>query len=90
MNYRRGLQRGYAVIAICWIACIAILAATARTPLWAFIQESDWPNLQPGQVQLLRLAWLGGLLVLPPAFGYVVIFVVMPWIFRGFKPGTQI
>jgi len=86
MNYRRGLQRIYVAVVVCWIAYIALLAG----PLWAFIQKRDWPYLAPSQVQLLRLVWFGAVLILPPAFGYAVIFVVIPWIFRGFKPGTQI
>jgi hypothetical protein len=85
MNYRRGLLRVYVVGAVCWIVFIGMVAASRRTLLWAFIQQDDWPSLEPGQVELLRLAWLGGLLFVPPAIGYAVIFILIPWIYRGFK-----
>jgi hypothetical protein len=29
-----------------------------------------------------KFTWLGRILLLPPLFGYVVIFVVVPWIYR--------
>jgi hypothetical protein len=29
------------------------------------------------------------LLLLPPAFGYTVVFHVAPWVLRGFKSTTQ-
>lgn len=34
--------------------------------------------------------WLAGLLFLPPLAGYATIFLVIPWIYRGFRLGTQI
>jgi len=46
------------------------------------------PPVAPSRIQ--RALWLAGVLLLPPACGYLIIFLVTPWIYRGFRPGTQI
>jgi hypothetical protein len=38
----------------------------------------------------VRTLWLAGILLMPPAVGYGVFFIVVPWIYRGFKPAKQI
>jgi hypothetical protein len=37
-----------------------------------------------------KLLWIANVVVLPPLIGYVALFYVVPWIYRGFRPGTQI
>jgi hypothetical protein len=37
-----------------------------------------------------KATWLTGVLFLPPIFGYTAIFLVIPWIYRGFRPVKQI
>jgi hypothetical protein len=33
--------------------------------------------------------WAAGLSLLPPLLGYSILFVVFPWVYRGFRPETQ-
>ena len=35
-----------------------------------------------------KSAWLASVLFLPPVLGYIAIFLVIPWIYRGFRSGT--
>ena len=37
-----------------------------------------------------KLLWLVGMLLGPPVCGYLAVFEVVPWIYNGFKPATQI
>ena len=140
MNYRRGLQRLYAVLAVVWIAGapFAVLSGSWEPWLkfqgaelytaedrtanvdhssptgWSIANESpkQRPSVIPAPplpigVKMARLRvvdwaatermrayqrwiWAGGLLALPPIFGYLILFYVIPWVYRGFKPGTQI
>lgn len=43
----------------------------------------------PIESRVQRFLWLLSLLLLPPAFGYTVLFYAAPWIFRGFKSSKQ-
>jgi hypothetical protein len=36
-----------------------------------------------------KLAWLAGVLVLPPVSGYLLLFLVLPWVVRGFASPTK-
>jgi len=40
--------------------------------------------------QPVRAAWLFGVLLALPLAGYAVLFLVVPWVYRGFKPGTRV
>lgn len=35
-----------------------------------------------------KVMWLAGILLLPPAVGYATIFLLIPWIYRGFRPAN--
>jgi hypothetical protein len=62
---------------------VAFLIA-AEQPKW----ESFYNHITltvPIESRLQRFLWLLGLLMLPPAFGYAVLFYFAPWIFRGFN-----
>jgi|SRR5579863_7411808 len=37
-----------------------------------------------------KVAWLAAWLLAPPIFAYGVLFIVLPWVFRGFHPAKQI
>ena len=49
--------------------------------------EPDPPTISDSRVG--KALWLLVVTLGPPAMGYIVVFVVVPWIFRGFR-GTQI
>jgi hypothetical protein len=95
MNYRRGFQRLYVVLAVLWIviACFAY----RWTPL-----EADWftrnapksegdPYAKYGGAVTLsedsRMRYAKGIsiAIVPPTFGYLVLFQVVPWVWRGFR-----
>ncbi len=40
--------------------------------------------------RIVSWSWVIGLVLVPPALGYFVLFHVSRWIYRGFKPATQI
>ena len=42
-----------------------------------------------GPSQTERLLWLMEVLALPPAAGYLLLFQIVPWVYRGFGTGTQ-
>lgn len=49
----------------------------------------------PGQTldsaqQVRRWLWAAGLSTLPPLLGYLILFYLVPWVYRGFRLGTQI
>jgi len=35
-----------------------------------------------------KIRWLAGMLFLPPVIGYVLLFHVLRWVYRGFRPAT--
>ncbi len=45
--------------------------------------SDDWP------ARTQRVLWLFGVLLLPPGCGYIVGFIVIPWIYHGFRQGTS-
>jgi hypothetical protein len=60
----------------------------AEQPKW----ESFYEHITlavPVDSRIERFLCLLGLLMLPPAFGYAVLFYFAPWIFRGFKATEQ-
>jgi hypothetical protein len=110
MNYRRGLQRLYAVLASAWFLLVLFMVAADR---WLWVPWHVFPatgeglakeyrvsvsqvapvELSPAEVTLKaklsfsRKAESVGLLSLPfPVLGYVVLFWVGPWVYRGFRP----
>ncbi len=65
------------------------------------LRPSDWqkPGLTPEQflhnealteIAKRKLIWTLGLALAPPVMTYVLVFYVVPWVFRGFRPSTQI
>lgn len=38
----------------------------------------------------IKFLWVASVLLLPPLIGYVALFYAVPWIYRGFRPRTQI
>jgi hypothetical protein len=132
MNYRRGLKRAYAVLAIAWIATLLYVLPSGRLKFWS-AQPSAQPNVAPvynptasgvanvieipassrderqykfkmtdGKIYVVttedtiaerpigKFAWLAAWLFAPPIFAYGLLFIVLPWVFRGFKPAPQI
>jgi hypothetical protein len=112
MNYRRGFQRVYAMLAAVWIAAVLFVIPPDRFKVWSVELESpeEFLNFQrdhPTRNMLFFLlvdnfpnphysskveksAWLATTLLLPPVFGYFLLFYVGPWIFRGFRSETHI
>jgi len=176
MNYRRGLQRVYAVLTVGWIAVVLFALPSVRLKFWS-VQPNDWTSvpgghlvvdpaevtsapsptpprgaikqiefegvihefpedftddeirkaltayapLTPEQYQAAlnagftpeqiiehektrkaattlqapfsesrtaKAAWLAGVLFLPPISGYAAIFLLIPWVYRGFRPAS--
>jgi hypothetical protein len=108
MNYRRGLQRVYAVLTVVWIAAVLFVIPPDRLRVWSgelesiddfmafgrdhpirntlfFILVNNFPNPHYDS-RLEKCAWLATTLFLPPILGYLLIFYVGPWIYRGFRP----
>jgi hypothetical protein len=53
--------------------------------------DSDWKVLEPQPVsRTQKVLWLAQILLIPPAFGYLIAFFLIPWIYRGFRPATHI
>src|ERR1700675_640139 len=50
-----------------------------------FILVDNFPNPHYDS-RLEKCAWLAATLFLPPILGYLLIFCVGPWIYRGFRP----
>lgn len=136
LNYRRGLQRVYAVASILWIAIMLALSIhdrPHRIDYDALAKQARWTEVDPSEVTALPAApprqkvdapigrytdadlapspgewlknnparplpsesWLpywtrrAALAVLPPGLGYLFIFWVLPWIWRGFASDTE-
>lgn len=104
MNYRRGLQRLYAVLAITWVAAILLFATRDRPTHTDWIEVPDSQlkgdvfdqvaaeykrdHTPPEPEELVRYWSVQGTIAVgPPAVGYLLLFVVLPWIYRGFNPG---
>lgn len=69
-----------------WIAAtIDEQAKLATQPKWKTFCEYITLSV-PVESRLLRFFWLFCLLVLPPVLGYAALFLLVPWIVRGFKP----
>jgi hypothetical protein len=87
INYKRGFQRVYAVFSVLWVAGVA--AAT--------VGEQTAPAAPPGtHIDFTGATFIDGpsywisraaIALLPPAAGYVALFLVFPWITRGFRAG---
>lgn len=54
------------------------------------VSKQSPPKSNFTETRIGKTLWLASLLFAPPLIGYVAIFLVIPWIFRGFKAGTQI
>ena len=141
MNYRRGFQRVYAVLAVAWVVGLLFVLPADRLNFWSAqpnettihgpweayskgaasaattdlskygtvtSNELDLSKYGPGKYRVTtdsgvyevtvgaaaasdassrsqRALWLSGVLLLPPGFGYLAIFLVIPWIYRGFR-----
>jgi hypothetical protein len=58
----------------------ALRAYMKADPGW---DKAGWGNATMRYVKEISIA------VLPPAFGYLMLFQVVPWIWQGFKPATH-
>lgn len=63
-------------------------ARLATQPKWKTFYEYITLSV-PVESRVQRFLWLLGLLVLPPALGYLVLFLLVPWVVRGFRPLKQ-
>lgn len=173
MNYRRGLQRLYAVLTVAWVASLLFVLPSERLTFWIppidygrhSIVQPDAPGTIPtfeefktrrdattassssggagkdrtseierygsasdvpmppkgaipvpptangwtvvkeasltnsdvekldaanpaisGLSWVRKIMWLAGILFLPPVAGYAAMFLIIPWIYRGFRP----
>lgn len=71
-NYERGMKRAYAVVVIIWeLICIGLFLILSAGKS-AMLSHHDYPLLL-------------GYMILPPLLIYVLGFIAVPWIVRGFK-----
>jgi hypothetical protein len=93
MNYRRGLLRVYAVLTVAWIGYVFLVTPSEYLKFWS-VQPSPLADiaetLAPNQLRIVKAIHLAVILFLPPLLGYAGIYLVIPRIFRGRRPGTQI
>ena len=64
----------------------------APSPTPSDVLDSFLAKQQERQMQQRRIRsflWTVGLALIPPTMGYVLLFYVVPWIYRGFNPRTQ-
>ena len=93
MNYRRGLQCVYAVLTVACIAYAFMAIPSVYLKFWS-VQPNQWADiaetLAPYQLRIIKAAQLAAIFFLPPLIGYAAIFLVIPWIYRGFRSANQI
>jgi hypothetical protein len=135
MNYRRGLQRVYAVLTVAWITFVFLTILPGRWEPWTNwdvwvnrgwsfadgkqgmaslddIVAVPTPAGQPQQYEIdlsklrdtpppkptvsieeflshertkRKLTWAVGLSLLSPLVPYVLLFYILPWVYRGFR-----
>ena len=103
MDYRRGLQRVYAVLALVWLAATSWVIISGRAKPWTILEDKSPPTYtaDPSELRELtndeilasheadvrrRWVWSGWLGVGVPVAGYILLFLVAPWIYSGFRP----
>lgn len=65
--------------------------ATPEAPIdFSHATVEDPRPTQTTESRLGKTAWLGEVLFGPPLLGYAAIFLVTPWIYRGFRSAKQI
>jgi hypothetical protein len=62
-----------------------VFEETAKSGDWKIWTESG-SDQPPSRAQ--KGLWLAGALFGPPVFGYAAIFLVIPWVYRGFRPAS--
>jgi len=62
---------------------------------WKVVEERPTPltiiksePLPAGESRSSKILGLAGLLFLPPAIGYIMLFHVLRWVYRGFRPAA--
>ena len=48
-----------------------------------------WTRDGEPATRVQKVLWLAGVLFIPPVFGYIAIFFMIPWVYRGFRPSEQ-
>ena len=103
MNYHRGLQRVYAVLAVVWVATILLVVAPSlrfrewESGGWVTAYDLRLNSDPPTKVYLYQLGQVGrrgwllavGIALIPPLIGYWLSFHVSRWVYRGFRPPAQ-
>jgi len=86
MSYRRGFQRFYLVVVAIWIGCV-LFAVVYREWHPEAIFNGGWQFTGITATEELRTSWpsIAAVCVIPGAFGYLVIFYLVPWIRQGFR-----
>ena len=91
MNYRRGFRRLYLVLTVAWIVWVFWFTHPEDWRLFWPFPSTGIPSGTP-RWEIIVAEWSPALL--PPLFGFIllypVLFYVVPWISRGFRPGTRI
>lgn len=59
----------------------------AKNDDWKIWAEGD--RSEPLSPRPQRALWLAAVLFAPPLLGYATIFLLIPWIYRGFRPATR-
>lgn len=86
MNYRRGLQRVYAVLTAAWVVAV-LLAVIYKGWQPQALFNGGWEFADISLTEEFRMGWISIAAISsgPPILGYLLFFHVLPWIFRGFR-----
>lgn len=104
MTSRSGFLRLYTVLTFAWIAVIFYTVLPGRWEPWITwsaweTQIQRYPNTRMPEVIVpadiidtsiqTRWTWVIGLSLAPPAVIYIVLFHIVPWVYRGFRATTS-
>lgn len=85
VNYRRGLQRVYIVVSALWAVAIIVAVFEGWHP--EAMVNGGWYIFGQPPTEVLRWNWriVTAMCLLPPIIGYILLFHVGRWIYRGFS-----
>jgi hypothetical protein len=95
LNYRRGFQRLYAAMTVTWIAFTLFMVPSGRWEPWRATERPPQDALDrliatvppdPHWLATTRWTWAAGLSVGVPLGSYALLFLIAPWVTRGFRP----
>ena len=86
VNYRRGLRRAYLAASLLWIAPVITASFVQYDNMKETVVRAPDVEVRIDSLPGMNY-WLGQITVaiLPPPAGYILLFVIVPWIVKGFR-----